>query len=904
MAPKKTYHFISHTHWDREWYLPFERFRYRLVNLIDKLLDLLDRDAAFRHFHLDGQTIVLDDYYALRPGNRDRLERRIREGRILIGPWYQQNDLFLTSAESTVRNLLEGIGASRRLGGEMKVGYLPDHFGLIGQMPQIFRGVGIDNCVFGRGYDLNKHGSPFFRWTAPDGSQVDSSMLYFWYNNAQRLPGDRDELLTLFGHMREREERINVTPHHAMMNGVDHLEAQEDLSAVLDMLRKAYGDEIEFVHDTLPRYMRSVQEYLRGLPDGTVPVVRGELREAEQYNILAGTLSSRVYLKQANVEAHDLLEKWAEPLSVWCAALGLDAYEADTLRYCWKLYMENHPHDSICGCSQDAVHDHMMDRYERLKEVVGEVIQRKLKVLGGQVSAEGYDPADQKLVVFNNAQSEAAEVRTDSVYFPEEDGIEDFAIEDDAGRPVPYRLVRRSRSRRQVLSPINLPGDLRVSRWEIEWQPTVPTLGYATYRIRPSVAGARTTDLAGSAAASLADVVLENDSLRVELQADGTFHLFDKRTGFAAYRQGQIQDAGDCGDLYVFRETANKSYQVWSGAAELVSCVRNALYQECVFRFEWMLPESLDESRKRRSDDTASCPFRIALRLDSGADCLRMNVEIDNRVKDHRIRMLFPGGAPALHVLAGGQYDVVKRSWDSGAEWTRDANAQPFWKWFAPVREEGGLALFAKGLHEYEMLDDGKTAGVTLLRGVETINFREEVYMEQDYQPKGQCPGQHRFALAIRPFREESATRLYREAELFHQGTLSLLVPLDEDRWNKGRTWVQDTAHKGLFKLSDPNARKPRLEPRGSFAKLDGDVMLSAVKWSEDGSCPVVRLYNVEEQAAIASFDPGCLGSRIVAANLLEEPATDGGITPDRADGSFELAAKRIATWRLEGESK
>lgn len=75
MKQKKTYHFISYTHWDREWYQPFEKFRYKLVNLIDKLIDLLDRDAEFKYFHLDGQTIVLEDYYALRPSKRERLEK-------------------------------------------------------------------------------------------------------------------------------------------------------------------------------------------------------------------------------------------------------------------------------------------------------------------------------------------------------------------------------------------------------------------------------------------------------------------------------------------------------------------------------------------------------------------------------------------------------------------------------------------------------------------------------------------------------------------------------------------------------------------------------------------------------------------------------------------------------------
>ncbi|MDF2715099.1 MAG: alpha-mannosidase, partial [Paenibacillus sp.] len=101
----KTAHVISHTHWDREWYLPFETHRHLLVKLMDTLLDTLERDPEFRSFHLDGQTIILDDYLAIRPDRKERLSHYIREGRIAIGPWYVLQDEFLTSSEANVRNL-------------------------------------------------------------------------------------------------------------------------------------------------------------------------------------------------------------------------------------------------------------------------------------------------------------------------------------------------------------------------------------------------------------------------------------------------------------------------------------------------------------------------------------------------------------------------------------------------------------------------------------------------------------------------------------------------------------------------------------------------------------------------------------------------------------------------------
>ena len=97
---------VSHTHWDREWYRTFESFRARLVDTVDRVLDLVAEDPGF-HFQLDGQTIVLEDYAAIRPDRRDELATACRQGRVAIGPWYVQPDSFLPSGEAHIRNLLE-----------------------------------------------------------------------------------------------------------------------------------------------------------------------------------------------------------------------------------------------------------------------------------------------------------------------------------------------------------------------------------------------------------------------------------------------------------------------------------------------------------------------------------------------------------------------------------------------------------------------------------------------------------------------------------------------------------------------------------------------------------------------------------------------------------------------------
>ncbi|MFH1742528.1 MAG: hypothetical protein ABIH23_26280, partial [bacterium] len=116
---------VPHTHWDREWYMPFESFRKRLVFVMDHLMEVLEKDRTFKYFELDGQTAVLSDYLAIRPENEEHLKKLIGKGRLLVGPWYIQPDEFLVTGESLIRNLRMGIKLAGKFGKASMIGYMP-----------------------------------------------------------------------------------------------------------------------------------------------------------------------------------------------------------------------------------------------------------------------------------------------------------------------------------------------------------------------------------------------------------------------------------------------------------------------------------------------------------------------------------------------------------------------------------------------------------------------------------------------------------------------------------------------------------------------------------------------------------------------------------------------------------
>jgi alpha-mannosidase len=245
-------HVVSHTHWDREWYLPYEQFRLRLVALVDRLLDLLDADPSFKYFHLDGQTIVIEDYLEVRPEQEGRLRAAIRSGRLLIGPWYDMPDEFLVSGESLVRNLVRGHQISRAFGSPMPVGYLPDLFGHVGQMPQIWRQFGLDNAILWRGFGGT---NAEYWWEAPDGSRV--LMMHLppeGYCNATRLVFDGDAMMARAAEKVAYERARTRTGQALLMNGVDHVEPHAGIPALIEKLSAIDGQRAR--HSTLPHMSR------------------------------------------------------------------------------------------------------------------------------------------------------------------------------------------------------------------------------------------------------------------------------------------------------------------------------------------------------------------------------------------------------------------------------------------------------------------------------------------------------------------------------------------------------------------------------------------------------------------------------------------------------------------------
>ncbi len=363
MAEHRTALVVSHTHWDREWYLPFQRFRMKLVEMVDTLLDILDTEPSYKYFTLDGQTVVLEDYLEIRPENRERLAKHIRNGRILIGPWYVLPDEFLVSGESLVRNLLLGHLVAKEYGGVMPVGYLPDTFGHPSQIPQIFQGFGLDNAVIYRGVETD---SSEFLWESPDGTSVLAVFLPGGYCNAMSMTSAPQRFLEHVGELVDKIKAMATTDTILLMNGCDHLAPRRELEQIIIQANQRLDNGLKLQQGTLPQYIERVKA---ANPD--LKTLRGEFRRPRPGRVTPGVISSRMYLKLENFRSFTALEKYAEPIAALSWLLG-ESYPRAFLWQAWKYLLQNHPHDSICGCSVDSVHRDMCRRLSLPEQPAGE----------------------------------------------------------------------------------------------------------------------------------------------------------------------------------------------------------------------------------------------------------------------------------------------------------------------------------------------------------------------------------------------------------------------------------------------------------------------------------------------------------------------------------------------------
>jgi len=789
---------VSHTHWDREWYLPYHRFRIRLVEVVKEVLDRLENEEAFRHFLLDGQAAILDDYLEVCPEDRARIARHVKGGALSIGPWYVLSDTFLVSGEATVRNLLMGDAVAAEFGGGSKVGYVPDAFGHIAQLPQILARSGIDSFIYtrGNGDEITRLGLDW-DWQAPDGSEVLAVHQSGGYCNAAAL--GHDELWHAFtrraidpdravAQVRERFERLSSETDGdvwLLMNGCDHHPPQRELPAILGALREAFPD-VEFVHADLASFLTDLRAAERPRKGYTGELVGGKL-----HPILSGVRSSRMYLKQANDICQTLLFGLVEPILAYGHFVLGHGYPAGPIGYAQKQLLLNHPHDSICGCSIDPVHREMETRFAAVMQTGEQLLIDETTRIAPSFGPKEEDDRETAFAVVNPLPVRRTEVVERLVVLPPT-GIEwdEFALFDEQGDLVPFDIsevhyVERfwgvdyrealtfTRQRERFDTYLDrFPERMHRSvhqkdrsdcYFNLRFIADLPALGHANFFLRP-----RTQPIEGSASPGgvvVAGDTIENEFLTAVLHPDGTFDLTDKGTGQEFPGLSLLTDTEDVGDEYDYSPAPDSETVTSRGAnGEIRAVLAGGLLGSIETQFAIWLPESIAPDRQRRGPRRVPCPVLVRLTLRRDSRYVEVSIAFENRAEDHRLRAQFPTGIASSVLVSDGPFVVTERPVEGpeGKDWVQPPPDTFPQQEFSLVEAPGrGLAILGKGLPEVAATTDagGRMAlHLTLLRAVGWLSRDDlETRRRQNAGPTiptpgAQCRGIHRFLYAVVPF--------------------------------------------------------------------------------------------------------------------------------------------------------
>lgn len=750
MNKKYTAHILSHTHWDREWYLNSPYTNEWLIPFFNGLFAMLEKEEDYK-FILDGQMSMIEDYFEELSKNgfsvsdaKRKIRKHVERKALSIGPYYLQPDWQLLSEESLVRNLLIGGNLAQSLGGSMKSGWLLDNFGQISQTAQIHKLAGLNGLFVWRGVAMDPENVTHeFNWEAPDGSKLLSVYLLNSYRNVMRLAEYSDLMKARMDGEVEKLKPFLTTKNILMMNGYDQEMIPDDIQPYIRS-GELDGEDYQTIQNDPDSYLKAIADEN---PD--LPTLKGALYNGRFISVFPGVMSARMYLKLQNDEMQKLLEQKVEPLALMASQLGED-YGKSQIDHAWKLLLKNHPHDSICGVSIDDVHKDMENRSRQVYQLGNSLFEDKLAFMAGAIDTST-SKSDEALVVFNTM------------------------------------LKQRN-------AVINWKGESIYAR-------DIPAMGFKVLGKSDSPEDSLSSD----------GLSAENKHIRLILNDNGSFNLFYKESGKFYENLGLLEEMGDSGDEYNYSYPDQDKRFTTEKTKASIKIIRQNPWEICFkISYTMTLPVKDVKNHTERSQITAEMPVMNYITLEADSPVVKCRTSLRNTVRDHRVRVLFPTGIETETAYAGSPFDITERPIhiDEYSEedipehvrkvivGAREAKPSTYFhtREFLDLNDgKEGLSVFNKGLPEYQIIENG-TVALTLFRSVawiaKEINTRIGDAGPEIYTPDAQCLREMNFEYAVCPHMGDAYSGVSNLADEFNNEVIAIATDVHKGPLGSQHSWI------------------------------------------------------------------------------------------------------------------
>ncbi len=878
MKTKTKVHVVTHTHWDREWYLTFEIFRMRLLTLMDNLKDGIKTHDSFKSFSLDGQTVVLEDYFELRPEKKEEIVSLIKSQKLEVGPWYILPDEFLITGESFIRNFLISHKLLKKWGIEgIKVGYLPDMFGHTAYTPSILKGLGLKAAILWRGVGDASRETEFI-WSSPNGDSIPTINLIHSYSNGAHFGRDTLKMKEVFRNEIETLSAHKTTNNILIMNGTDHEFPLYELPSYFPDWEKEFGD-VEILHSKFSTYVDSVLE-----ENPNLKKVVGELKSPKYEFILKDVTSTRIYIKLANFLAQKLLTRYVEPLSsyLWWEGESLNSTQ---IEYAWKLLLKSHPHDSICGCSTDDVHKDVEVRIRSANEVSASLVANSLYKLAKYMDID-YEKGI-PILVYNPYEYERdGEV---SLFLPI-DTSASYEVIDEKGEILESYIDVKSKldpsfalesltflsKYKEAVSPA-LVDAFSFKRVTFLAKGLSP-LGFSVFYLKKKEKISHREGISQ-------DTAFENRFYRFILNSDGSFNLEDKINKITYENLNYFEDVGDGGDEYNFSWLpGDEPINSLKKDAKIIDVKDYGFEKVIKIHKEIELPVAISPDRKGRSSKRCILPIEITYKLLRDLPRVDVELTLTNTVKDHKLSFVVEVPKRVSEVVNDGYFGMVShppdyRIYDDN--YTEEDISRYAMESFVVLNEEKvKLSVVTQGIHEYEshIVNENTKLTFTLLRAIEWLS-RDDLTTRRGhagppvFTPDAQCLGTYGYRYAFVLLEEGSKEEMYAKAKDYLYEPVALGV-LEKEK-------------------------KVHSSTLPSF-EFDKGLLLSALKVSDEGDSLILRLFSQRKKEGtlnIKTHEP----IDIWDANMKEDTLVHISMGEENSIPILPSCIKTISLKRVKG---
>jgi mannosylglycerate hydrolase len=708
----KKVHIVPHMHWDREWYFSTEESRILLVNNMEEIMEMLETNPDYPYYVLDGQTSILEDYFAVKPENKARVKKLVQEGKLIIGPWYTQTDEMVVGAESIVRNLLYGLKDSEEFGSPMKIGYLPDSFGQSSQMPQILNGFDIKYSIFWRGTS-ERHGTDKteFHWESDDGSKVLVQLFPLGYAIGKYLPEDEEKLQERINKYFTVLDRGATTENIVLPNGHDQMPIQKNIFTIMEKLQRLYPDRKFF----LSKYENIFDELEK---NEALPTIQGEFLDGKYMRVHRSIYSTRMDIKAANTRIENKITNILEPLASIAYYLGFE-YHHGLIELIWKEIMKNHAHDSIGCCCSDKVHREIMNRFFLAEEKTDQLIEFYKRKITDSIAT---DREEDRLTAFNLLPYE----REDAVTVKVITKLDSFTLEDHEGKTIPFEVLSK-----EIMDPGLIDRQIvhygnydPFYQYIIQLKDSIPAMGYNTYFVVNAENPMNHTSVDKETA--------ETDYYTVSVNPNGTLKIYDKELEKEFNNVLLLENGGDDGDEYDFSPLPNETL-IYSDHVDAEFTVRQNEYEAQIdIRLKLDVPGNLENRKNNQTNRFVDVYWKI--KIPNHQPIIKVEAEIDNQAMDHRLRTLIPTGIASSFSISDNQFGFIKRDvYDTAMDYWKEEDwderpdsIYPMLSFVGLSDDQHGVSILTNSSREYEIIGENyDTIAITLFRSVGVLGKEE-----------------------------------------------------------------------------------------------------------------------------------------------------------------------------------